>query len=167
MENLARQLYMDAFQLTLSTKFGKIYPTYGIDDPLEPSERYISSSHRFERDVTLLSSRGLNSQANTKNIQLYKSTTEVNGVRPLCEIGNKGLYIDARGRLFPCCWVANRYSHNSEWKAIATKFDLNRRTLADAVADDFWSTAFKTFGWQECQTKCIAGRVDEKYATEW
>jgi MoaA/NifB/PqqE/SkfB family radical SAM enzyme len=167
MENLARQLDMDAFQLTLSTKFGKIYPTYGTDDPLEPSERYISSSHRFERDVILLSSRGLNSQTNTKNIQLYKSATEVNSVKPLCEIGNKGLYIDAQGRLFPCCWVANRYSHNSEWKAIATKFNLNRRTLADAVTDDFWSTTFKTFGWQECQTKCIASRVDEKYATEW
>lgn len=167
MKNLARSLHMDAFQLTKSTKFGKIYPTYGIDDPLEPSERYISSSHRFERDVSQLSSRGLNSQANTKNIQLYKSATDVNGVKPLCEIGNKGLYIDAGGRLFPCCWVANRYSHNSEWKAIANKFDLNRRTVADAVADDFWSTTFRTFGWQECQTKCAASRVDEKYATEW
>ena len=70
MENLARQLDMDAFQLTLSTKFGKIYPAYGIDDPLEPSERYISNSHRFERKVILISSRGLNMQASKKNIQL-------------------------------------------------------------------------------------------------
>jgi MoaA/NifB/PqqE/SkfB family radical SAM enzyme len=167
MQSLAVKLGMDAFQLTKSTKFGSVYSSYGANDPLEPSEQYISSSHRFERDVTLLSSRGLNSQVNTKNMQLYKSVTEVNGVKPLCEIGNKGLYIDAQGRLFPCCWVANRYSHNSEWKAIASKFDLNRRTLADAVTDDFWSGTFKTFGWQECQTKCIASRVDEKYATEW
>jgi hypothetical protein len=63
--------------------------------------------------------------------------------------------------------VANRYSHNSEWTAIANKFDLNLRTLADAVTDNFWETTFKTFGWQECQTKCVASRVDEKYATEW
>jgi MoaA/NifB/PqqE/SkfB family radical SAM enzyme len=167
MESHARELGMDAFQLTKSTKFGKIYPSYGNNDPLEPSKKFVSGSHRFERDVILLSSRGLNSQTNTKNIQLYKSVTEVNSVKPLCEIGNKGLYIDARGRLFPCCWVANRYSHNSEWKAIATKFDLNCRTLADAVTDDFWSTTFKTFEWQECQTKCVASRVDEKYATEW
>jgi MoaA/NifB/PqqE/SkfB family radical SAM enzyme len=157
----------DAVQFTKSTKFGSIYPVYGADDPLEPGKQFVSGSHRFERDVVVLSSRGLNSQANAKNIQLYKSATEVNGVRPLCEIGNKGLYIDAQGRLFPCCWVANRYSHNLQWKAIATKFDLTRRTLADAVADDFWATTFKTFGWQECQTKCAAGRVDEKYATEW
>ena len=167
MENLARQLDMDAFQLTLSTKFGKIYPAYGIDDPLEPSERYISSSHRFERNVILLSSRGLNSQASKKNIQLYKSTTEVNGVKPLCKIGNKGLYIDARGRLFPCCWVANRYSHNTEWQTIAEQFNLHNRTLTDVLTDDFWVGEFETFRWQECQTKCAAVRVDEKYATEW
>ena len=167
MKNLAQTMGMDAFQLTKSTKFGTIYPGYGTDDPLEPSKKFVSGSHRFERDVVVLSPRGLNSQVNTKNMQLYKSVTEVNGVKPLCEIGNKGLYIDAQGRLFPCCWVANRYSHNSEWKAIATKFDLNRRTLVDAVADDFWSTTFQTFGWQECQTKCTASRVDEKYATEW
>jgi MoaA/NifB/PqqE/SkfB family radical SAM enzyme len=167
MESRARELDMDAFQLTKSTKFGKIYPSYGNNDSLEPSEQNISGSHRFERDVTLLSSRGINSQIRKQNIQLYNSVTEVNGVKPLCEIGNKGLYIDAQGRLFPCCWVANRYSHNSEWKDIATKFDLNRYTLADAVTDDFWSTTFKTFEWQECQTKCAASRVDKKYATEW
>jgi MoaA/NifB/PqqE/SkfB family radical SAM enzyme len=167
MQSLAVKLGMDAFQLTKSTKFGSIYSSYGDNDPLEPSKKFVSGSHRFERDVILLSSRGLNTQVNATNIELYKSINEINNVKPLCEIGNKGLYIDAQGRLFPCCWVANRYSHNSEWKAIANKFDLNRRTLADAVTDDFWETTFKTFGWQECQTKCVANRVDEKYATEW
>jgi len=167
MENYARVLDMDAFQLTKSTKFGSIYPGYGTDDPLEPGMQFVSGSHRFERDVILLSPRGLNTAVSSTNIKLYKSVNELNGVKPLCEIGNKGLYIDARGRLFPCCWVANRYSHNSEWKAIATKFDLNCLTLADAVTDNFWSTTFKTFGWQECQTKCVSSRVDEKYATEW
>jgi MoaA/NifB/PqqE/SkfB family radical SAM enzyme len=167
MENLARQLDMDAFQLTKSTKFGTVYPSYGENDPLEPSKKFISSSHRFERDVVVLSLRGLNNQVNATNLRLYRSDREINGVRPLCEIGNKGLYIDARGRLFPCCWVANRYAHNSEWKAIATKFDLNVRTLTDAVTDDFWSTTFQNYGWQECQTKCAASRVNEKYATEW
>jgi len=167
MQSLAVNLGMDAFQLTKSTKFGSVYPNYGNNDPLEPSKKFVSGSHRFEREVIALSSRGLNSQVNKQNIQLYKSVQEANGVKPLCEIGNKGLYIDAQGRLFPCCWVANRYSHNSEWKGIANKFDLNCRTLADAISDNFWATTFKTFSWQECQTKCATGRVDEKYATEW
>jgi MoaA/NifB/PqqE/SkfB family radical SAM enzyme len=167
MENLARQLDMDAFQLTLSTKFGKLYPVYGIEDPLQPSERYISSSHRFERSVTILSPRGLNSTVNSTNIKLYNSVAEINSVKPLCEIGNKGLYIDARGRLFPCCWVANRYSHNSEWQQTAEQFNLHLRTLSDVITDKFWETELKTFRWQECQTKCSSLKVDEKYATEW
>lgn len=167
MQNLARQLDIDAFQLTRSTKFGKIYPGYGVIDPLQPSDRYVSSSHRFERDVTILSSRGINTTVYKTNVTLFKSVTEINNVKPLCEIGNKGLYIDARGRLFPCCWVANRYSHNSEWQELAEQFNLHNRTLSNAVDDAFWDSQFKTFKWQECQTKCTASKVNEKYATEW
>jgi MoaA/NifB/PqqE/SkfB family radical SAM enzyme len=167
MQNLARQLDMDAFQLTKSTKFGTIYPTYGVDDPLEPSVKYVSSSHRFEREVTVLSPRGLNSTISPTNIKLFKSVKEVNGVKPLCSIGNKGLYIDARGRLFPCCWVANRYAHNSEWQAKAEQFNLHSRTLSEVVADEFWTNEFTSYKWQECKTKCSSVRVDENYASEW
>jgi len=167
MVSTAQSWGFDAFQLTRSTKFGSIYPGYGINDPLEPSTKFVSESHRFERDVIILSARGLNAQVNETNIALYRSVTEQNGVKPLCEIGPKGLYIDARGRLFPCCWVANRYSHNQEWQVLAEQFDLHCTTLANAVTDPFWNTQFKTFKWQECQTKCAASRVNEKYATEW
>ena len=167
MLSMARSWGFDAFQLTKSTKFGTIYPSYGIDDPLEPSVKYVSSSHRFERDVILLSSRGLNDAVNPTNIKLFKSVEETHNVKPLCSIGNKGLYIDARGRLFPCCWVANRYPHNKEWQTKAEQFNLNRRLLQDVVTDAFWEEEFKTFRWQECQTKCSSGRVTENYATEW
>ena len=101
------------------------------------------------------------------NILAFQNSKEVNGVRPLCTIGNKGLYIDARGRLFPCCWVANRYLHNNEWQTLAQRFNLNNKTLIEALADDFWSTDFQSFRWQECQTKCRSDVVTEKYATEW
>jgi len=161
---------MDGFQITKSTKFGKIYPLYGLDDPLQPSDKFVSASHRFERQTVLLSPRGLNNHVykmHPINIELFKNSTVINGVKPLCGIGNKGLYIDAQARLFPCCWVANRYTHNHEWQDISNKFDLHKQTLQDVITDDFWSTTFKTFEWQECQTKCVASRVDEKYATEW
>jgi MoaA/NifB/PqqE/SkfB family radical SAM enzyme len=167
MKLYANKLGMDAFQLTRSTKFGLVYPSYGTDDPLQPSGKFVSSSHRFERDITILSSRGLHSAVSPTNIKLFKSVKEINNVKPLCEIGNKGLYIDARGRLFPCCWVANRYSHNTEWQTLADQFDLHKRTLSDAIADPLWTGEFKTFRWQECQTKCNQAKVDEKYATEW
>ena len=50
MQNYARELGFDAFQLTRSTKFGKIYEdSYGKEDALQPRDDLLSSSHRFER----------------------------------------------------------------------------------------------------------------------
>jgi MoaA/NifB/PqqE/SkfB family radical SAM enzyme len=168
MQNFAKKLGVDVFQLTKSTKFGSVYPSYGTDDPLQPSEKYVSSSHRFERETTVLTTATNNWQSiSFTNNRLFNQTQSRNGITPLCEIGNKGLYIDARGRLFPCCWVANRYNHNSEWQQIASNFDLHTRTLSDTITDPFWNSEFQTFRWQECQTKCKSSNVDEKYATSW
>ena len=165
MQNMALDLGMDCFQLTKSTKFASVYESYGPIDQLEPESNYVSKSHRFERSV--IQFRPYAVKIPKINLSLYQNSKVTNGVNALCQIGNKGLYIDAQGKLYPCCWVANRYAHNSEWRDIASKFDLHRRTLIDALTDDFWSTRFQTFDWQECQTKCAATRVDEKYATEW
>lgn len=167
MQRVAKGLGVDSFQLTKSTKFGSVYPAYGLNDPLQPSAALVSGSHRFERQITVFTDTGVSRPAPTVNIKLFNQTQSHNGVTPLCHIGNKGLYIDARGRLFPCCWVANRYSHNSHWQQLANRFNLNTITLTDALADQFWSDQFQTFHWQECQTKCSSLLVNEKYATSW
>jgi MoaA/NifB/PqqE/SkfB family radical SAM enzyme len=167
MKEFAQTVGMDRFQLTKSTKFGSVYPTYGIDDPFQPSVKYVSSSHRFEREATAFTALGTHESVLPINTQLFNQTPSRNGITPLCEIGNKGLYIDARGRLFPCCWVANRYNHNSDWQQLANNFDLQKRTLTDTLADPFWAEEFQTFKWQECQSKCKTSVVDEKYATSW
>lgn len=167
MQDFARKLGVDRFQLTKSTKFGSVYPSYGINDPLQPSTRFVSSTHRFEREVTALTESGNWQEIPFTNLKLFRQAQSHNGVTPLCEIGNKGLYIDARGRLFPCCWVANRYNHNSDWQQIANNFDLHNKTLEQVLADNFWNSEFRAFGWQECQTKCRSSLVDEKYATSW
>ena len=167
MQKFAKQLGVDRFQLTKSTKFGSVYPSYGIDDPLQPSVKYVSSSHRFERETTAFTQLGRHEVINFSNIKLFDQTKSRNGVTPLCKIGNKGLYIDARGRLFPCCWVANRYNHNSEWQQLADNFDLHKKTLTNVLADPFWNNEFQAFKWQECQTKCKSSLVDRNYATSW
>lgn len=167
MKKLAESMGMDRFQLTKSTKFGSIYPSYGTDDPLEPSRQFVSASHRFEREITELTYRGSWNHINSINLKLYSTAQAQKNIKPLCEIGNKGLYIDARGRLFPCCWVANRYTHNNEWQTLAEQFDLHHRTLTDAVADPFWETDFKAFKWQECGQKCNKNLVNEEYSTSW
>lgn len=167
MKLTAEHLGVDKFQLTKSTKFGSIYPNYGANDPLQPSDKFVSSSHRFERDVIPLSEAGKWSPISLTNLKLYNQSQVHNGVNPLCEIGNKGVYIDARGRLFPCCWVANRYNHNSSWQTLAQHFNLHTRTLIDVLADPFWESEFREFKWQECRTKCNESIVDKNYATSW
>jgi MoaA/NifB/PqqE/SkfB family radical SAM enzyme len=167
MQQFAKDLGVDRFQLTKSTKFGSVYPSYGVDDPLEPSVKFVSGTHRFEREVVALSDAGEWQEIPLTNLKLFNQTKSRNDITPLCEIGNKGLYIDARGRLFPCCWVANRYNHNSDWQQIANNFNLNTRTLADSITDPFWAAEFQSFKWQECQSKCKSSVVDEKYATTW
>ena len=165
MEQFAKHLGVDRFQLTRSTKFGSIYPSYGVNDTLEPSVKFMSSSHRFEREVTVLTA--YTNKIPNINIKLFNGVTIQNNIKPLCEIGNKGLYIDAKGRLFPCCWVANRYNHNNEWQDLADKFNLHHRTLTDAIIDPFWENEFKAFKWQECQQKCNKNLVNQEYATSW
>jgi MoaA/NifB/PqqE/SkfB family radical SAM enzyme len=167
MQQFAKDLGVDRFQLTKSTKFGSVYPSYGADDPLQPSAKFVSSTHRFEREVVALSDTSQWQDISLTNLKLFNQIESRNGITPLCEIGNKGLYIDARGRLFPCCWVANRYNHNSDWQQIANNFDLHTRTLTHVLADPFWDSEFQTFKWQECQTKCKSSVVDKKYATAW
>jgi MoaA/NifB/PqqE/SkfB family radical SAM enzyme len=165
-QQTAKKLGVDRFQLTCSTKFGSIYPSYGQYDPLQPSKNFVSSTHRFERVITNLSDR-TETPISSTNIRLFQQTQSSDGITPLCKIGNKGLYIDARGRLFPCCWVANRYSHNQEWQQQAEKFNLHNRILEHILVDTFWTTQLETYRWQECRTKCASSVVDEKYATSW
>ena len=164
----ANAMYMgvDRFQLTKSTKFGSIYSSYGVNDPLEPSIKFVSNTHRFEREVTQFTHR-LPTSVHISNIALYNKYKDSTPIVPLCGIGNKGLYLNSRGLVYPCCWVANRYGHNSEWQELAKKFDLNVRTMKEVLLDPFWTTEFQEFKWQECKTKCNSKVVDENYATTW
>lgn len=109
---LAARHGFDAVQLTKSTKFGAKYPSYGTNDTLQPAPDLISTTHRFERELINISGRKIYT-THPINITLLEKAPKA-GVTPLCEIGHKGLFINSQGLLFPCCWVANRYNHNSE-----------------------------------------------------
>lgn len=167
MKLLAKNLGMDRFQLTKSTKFGSVYPIYGSDDPLQPSKKYVSSTHRFERDITNFTENNKWSKISLTNLALYDQNKDRQHIIPLCSIGNKGLYINSQGRLFPCCWVANRYAHNNEWQTIKEKFNLYSKNLEQILNDSFWNNEFQSFKWQECQTKCKKSLVNQEYATSW
>lgn len=168
MREQAQELGMDCFQLTRSTKFAKVYPIYGPVDSLQPRDQLISSSWRFERQVENLSGRTVNDgMAPAQEHYARAKEQYTNDVLPLCAVGNKGLFVNSQGDFFPCCWVANRYGHNTEWLDRGRSYNLHQRTLEQVLRDNFWKDEFQTFHWLECQTKCNREKVSEEYATSW
>lgn len=171
-KDLARQLGFDLFQLTKSTKFGSKYPdAYGSSDRLEPVQKHlVSNSGRFERDLYAISSR-CQPGHELKEIfwQRAQNLDKQNSYSGVCLIGNKGIFINSSGDFYPCCWTANRYSHNQDWHQRAQSlFNLRQRTFQDIVSDQFWHTDFLKFDSMECQTKCTPNRLrDRAHVTEW
>jgi MoaA/NifB/PqqE/SkfB family radical SAM enzyme len=164
MQDLARQLNFDSFQLTLSTKFNKNYPSYPVNDPLQPSDRFIATG-RFTRMTTSLSEKKW--KDNCLDIftrRFYDTNKRGQSIIPLCMIGNKGLYINAKGQFKPCCWTGLRYQHN---QAVFSYIDFDR-TLPAVLDDPMWLTLFNDFGAvRECGEKCSSEKWSFEHATKW
>jgi MoaA/NifB/PqqE/SkfB family radical SAM enzyme len=171
-KDLAQKLGFDLFQLTKSTKFGSRYPdAYGFRDSLEPVQKHlVSATDRFERILLPISARTQPGHE-LKEIfwQRAQNLHKHNAYSGVCLIGNKGIFINSSGEFYPCCWTANRYSHNQDWHQRArTSFNLKQRTFKDIVTDTFWHTDFLDFDSQECRTKCTPDRLqDRAHVTEW
>lgn len=186
--NQARNLGMDAVQWTRSTKFGSVYGGYGgVSDPLEPRAEFISGTHRYEREVVNISGRQQNNSdyLNHNRLQYIKIKQEYSNkpVTPLCEIGNRGIYVNAEGVVFPCSWVSFPYhslTHGDktiEWKdsffaQYRDRMNLHNRSFDEIIADPLWNKCSQGFSdstktWVECSQKCSTSVVDEPYAVGW
>jgi molybdenum cofactor biosynthesis enzyme MoaA len=186
--NQACNLNMDAVQWTRSTKFGSVYGGYGgVDDPLEPRSEFISKTHRYEREVVNLSGRQQNNtdylEHNKQKYFEIKEQYRDAPVTPLCEIGNRGIYVNAEGIVFPCSWVSFPYhslTHGDktiQWKDSffaehRERMSLHKRTLAEIIADPLWNKCSRGFidpekTWVECGQKCSSSMVNKNYAVGW
>jgi MoaA/NifB/PqqE/SkfB family radical SAM enzyme len=185
----AKNLGMDTLQITRSTKFGSKYgQAYGGDaDPLEPRSEHISSSHRYERETYNLSNRFINNQEylqhNLKKYIEIKQQYQDQPITPLCEIGNRGIYVNAEGIIFPCSWTSFPYSsltHNNKtihWQdSFFSKYrqqmNLHNRSFEEIITDPLWSKCSDGFSnpaktWVECSQKCSTELVTENYAVGW
>ena len=168
----AKDLNFDQFQVTKSTKFGSNYDHYyrDGDEPLEPyDQNLISRTGRFERLTFDISCRQqYDNGKNNINLSLWNNIDQSQKIIPMCQIGNKGLYISSEGYFYPCCWMANRYSHISNERFKKPIFDLNTRTIEDVVNDKFWDGFFSKLNENsECITKCNQCNYNKEYATQW
>lgn len=184
----AQVLGMDGLQITKSTKFGSKYGGYGgSDDALEPRPEFISASHRYERHTVNLSGRTQDHDAyiqhNRRRYHEIQQRYQDRPIVPLCEIGNRGLYVNAEGVLFPCSWTSFPYhslSHQGrtiKWQDSffaqhRDRMNLRNRSLAEIMADPLWHKCSQGWRdpdrtWVECGQKCSADLVDENYAVGW
>jgi len=171
-KQLAEDIGVDCWQLTLSTKFGSKYPdAYGKDDLLEPvSKDLVANGHRFQRRQQYLSNK-TRPGADLKSVfwQRAQELDASDEYPALCYIGNKGVFLKATGEFYPCCWTALRYPHNADIIELAqTRFNLHNTTIEDIMQDPYWTTEFKKFDNQECRTKCVKAKLHDKHhVTQW
>jgi MoaA/NifB/PqqE/SkfB family radical SAM enzyme len=185
----ARALGMDTLQITRSTKFGSKYGNaYGGDnDTLEPRAEHISSTHRYERETHNLSGRQINNHKYLEhNRQKYieiKQQYYDQPVTPLCEVGNRGIYVNAEGVVFPCSWTSFPYTSlthenktihwpDSFFAKYRQQMNLNNRTFEEIIQDPLWNMCSNGFTnpaktWVECSQKCSTNLVTENYAVGW
>lgn len=183
---LAKDLGMDALQITKSTKFGSKYGNAygGNNDALEPREEFISSSHRYERELVNLSNRtqDINDYIalNLKKFIEIKQAYAEDPVVPLCEIGNRGIYVNAEGVVFPCSWTSFPYTslsngektiqwNDSFFAKHRNQMNLNYRSFNEIISDPLWNQCSRGFRdsaytWVECSQKCNRSLVNQDYA---
>lgn len=185
----AKALGMDGLQITKSTKFGSKYGQayQGENDTLEPRAEWISSSHRYERSIIDISKRAHTNQQyleyNRQQYQLVKQQYQTQPVVPMCEIGNRGLYVNAEGVLFPCSWTSFPYHSLSDgnktiyWEdsffaKYRNQMNLRTRSLEEITQDPLWNMCSRGWSdssktWVECSQKCNQALVDEEYSVGW
>jgi molybdenum cofactor biosynthesis enzyme MoaA len=100
-QDQAQRLGFDCWQLTKSTKFNSHYPdTYGALDLLCPTRSdLVSTSQRFEREYTVLSSKAR--WEPLKNIfwQRAQLLYQSDQYPALCKVGTKGVFVNSHGEL--------------------------------------------------------------------
>lgn len=168
---LAKSFQFDRVQITKSTKFGSVYPSsYPANDPLEPSKALMPQGHRYEREYVSISTRAAPSdQVKIEFASRARLLANDGRYSGICLIGNKGVFLNSHGEFYPCCWVANRFTHNAKWLERAKQsFNLTHRTFVEIINDPFWTNEFLQFDSYECATKCPASKLnDTTHTVDW
>jgi MoaA/NifB/PqqE/SkfB family radical SAM enzyme len=166
-KSIAKFYGCDYFQTTLSSKFNINYSAYPNNDELQPTDSSNISQGRFTRTTESLSDRTWTDRGIAQYEPKYNVMAENLNIKPLCWVGNKGLYINAEGKFYPCCWTGLRYAHN---RNIFNYIDYTQN-FESVVNDPNWQKLFNSFTDgscpNECREKCSANKWSYAHATEW
>ncbi len=193
-KQLAKETGADVFNVVQSFLFGSWEPDY-IDkelgyDPLEPdmSHEMVSRYRHSERDLFINLSGKQTEFRDIENIRNMTSQFENNKdsykdkpVLPLCMLGERGLYVDAEGILYPCSWISHPFRtrtskerdkkikwNDSLFVKHKKEFDLHTNNLDTILKGNSWTKLTKSWKdpktmFVECEDKCSYGSAYDKF----
>lgn len=175
--NEARQHGADYFNIVESFLFGSNVLNY-IDkelgyDPLEPDK--VSSWNYHGLEVVRLTDRPY--PEHNKNLIAQQSQHTISEhanspVIPLCRTGERAIYVDAEGILYPCSWVSHPFKvrrsklknkeitwNKSLFVEHKQQFDLNQHSLDSVLSGPHWAKITSSWtdlskSFVECDNKC-------------
>jgi MoaA/NifB/PqqE/SkfB family radical SAM enzyme len=184
------------FQVVQSSLFGSnpsfkdyIDPALGYD-PLEPNYKEVRTSKYAHSDRGMYIplrpvKRPVGDTLSSSNVTrvynvLKEQHTDViaNDLIPACVIGERGLYIDAEGIIYPCSWVSHPFGvrrnatkeitwGKSLWVEHKDKFNLHNHSLNEILTGAYWNKLFNSFKdpakkFVECSQKCHAAATGSR-----
>ena len=117
----------------------------------------------------------------TSQFENNKDSYKDKPVLPLCMLGERGLYVDAEGILYPCSWISHPFrtrtskerDKENKWNdSLFVKhkkeFDLHTNNLDTILKGNSWTKLTKS--WKdpktmfiECEDKCSYGSAYDKF----
>lgn len=176
---IANSVGANSFNLVRSPLFGSNMPAY-IDkelgyDPLEPTSISKWAYHVLGSSVCLKPTDPIfrtPSAAILEQIATVKEAYIDSPVIPLCVAGDRGLYIDAEGILYPCSWISHPFgtrkskdrSKSITWNKSLfvehkSNFDLHQHKLSEVLNSSLWLNLMDSWKdpnkmFVECESKC-------------
>jgi len=148
-QDLAAELGFDTFHRVHSTKFDGAYLLDGTD-PLKPSAQYVQHAGKYVVDRHSLGTRGV-------SLPLHRWDRRERHPWARCINGDKEMFINVDGLVFPCPWFNSGYLYNDFVDKYRDQINIKTRTLKEILADPLWEelyTRFEIAPLDICQLKC-------------
>ena len=163
---LARSLGVSYFHLVFSTKFDGVWKNASGLDSLKPNVYNLSQLSSYQKRIQPLNPKGTNSPRITTYVRRRHEQYKKESIRsfvPRCMTGERGLYVDASGILYPCSWISHPFDQPDPQRNFflihRKEIDLNKNSLENVLNNPVWDKFFTT--WQddrdlysECRQKC-------------
>ena len=183
-EQIAKDHNIQLFETNVSTQFGEGYSDTDLVkelgyDPLQPPIKLFKDRNRkflkmlnknIHQTKEVEKFRSDYDEYSKKEYHKIKQQTINNYIFPLCEAGNRGMFINSHGQLYPCAWMSYPFiNKTNRWEDTIfnkskDKFNLNKYSIQEIfksvewkIIEDSWKNPMDCFN--ECESKCLRSDI--------